>query len=269
VSYEYLSNDEWRDMWLRQAEFNDVSELPKMAPLEVQSRLHGTSGVAAMRGALKFRDVVLDNAEPVSRESKLLDFGCGWGRHIRVFLKDFERANIFAVDIDQSNVSLVNDLLPGLNTITCQENVRLPVLSSSIDRIISFSVFSHISENSARFWLSELARVLKPNCTLVITSWGRSLFDIFERIRVTGKCEYPWERNIDLAFPDKDGVKRKYDGGEYVFGRHGRTGASLDADLYGISLMPRKWIEINTDLHVDRVLDDPATVPQTTFLLRK
>lgn len=268
MNYHFLSNEQWREMWIRQAEFNDVSELPAMVPLDVQSRLHGTSGVSAMRGALKFRDVVLDNIGPVLLRSTLLDFGCGWGRHIRVFLKDFDRDNIFGVDIDQSNIDYINELLPGVNAILCKENVQLPIESSSIDLIISFSVFSHINEDSARYWLGELSRVLKPSGVAIITSWGRSLFDIFEKIKTTGQFDYAWEKNIDLAFNDKDAVKNMYENGQYVFGRHGNTGLHLDPNLYGISLMPKQWIENNTKFIIQSVIDSPRIVPQTTFILK-
>lgn len=87
MNFYYISNEQWGEMWIRQAEFNDVLELPSMASLDVQSRLHGTSGVLAMRGALKFRDVVLGNIGFVPPHATLLDFGCGWGDICQYFLK--------------------------------------------------------------------------------------------------------------------------------------------------------------------------------------
>lgn len=261
------SNEEWRNMWLRQAEFNDVPILPAMVPIEVQARLHGTSGVDAMRGALKFRDIVLNSIKPLKSDSTLLDFGCGWGRHIRTFLKDFRCENIYAVDIDPSNIGLINEFLPGVNGIVCHENVKLPIQSQSIELVISFSVFSHLNESSALFWINELSRVVKDSGRVIITSWGKSLFHIIERIGITGTYEYPWERNIDLSFPDKDVLIKQYNNGDYIFGRHGNTGPNLDGDLYGISLMSKQWIENNSKFVVEEVIDDPRRVPQATFIL--
>lgn len=99
-----------------------------------------------------------------------------------VFLKDFDREDIFGVVIDQSNFDYVNDLLLGVNIILCRENEQLLIAPSSIDVIISFSGFSHINEDSTLYWLAELYGVLRIGGFAVITSWGRSLFDIFNKI---------------------------------------------------------------------------------------
>ena len=36
------------------------------------------------------------------KDSKILDYGCGWGRIIRFFLKDVPSRNLFAVDPDKN-----------------------------------------------------------------------------------------------------------------------------------------------------------------------
>ena len=268
--HEY-SESTWESAWLRQAKSGDVYGLPPMVPETIQSRLHGTTGAAAMQGALKFRRVLKEKIGRISSDAKLLDFGCGWGRHIRVFLKDFRDMNIYGVDIDPANIALLKKCLPNeVNIIQCYEGQPIALASNSVDLIISFSVFSHINEESAKYWLNELRRLLKPEGYIVITSWGKALFDIFARLKETnGEIEYDWERNIDRSFPDKESIKRLYHAGQFVFGRHGSAGDSLDSNIYGISLMPKAWIENEMALKVENCIEDPSLVPQTTFILRK
>ncbi|MES1201644.1 MAG: class I SAM-dependent methyltransferase [Pseudomonadota bacterium] len=266
MRYQDLSEEQWRDMWLRQAEQNDVSELPRVAPQDVQRRLHGTSGVNPIAGALQFRRMVLDFAGPLQPDAQLVDLGCGWGRHIRVFLKDFAAQNIHGVDIDPANIALCRQYLPEVGFILCRESEPLELASRSVDVVISFSVFSHLSEDSARYWLNELARVTKPGGSIVVTSWGKALFDIAERIKRTGDIASPWEGNIARAFGDFDEVAPRYAAGEYIFGRHGNAGP-LDPDLYGISLMPKEWVEKNAPVRLRQFIDDPRVVPQATFFM--
>lgn len=268
TAFASLSETEWEQLWLRHAEDGSVAAFPPMAPLDRQQLLHGTSGVAAMQGALKFRRVLKRHLPKLPSSPRLLDFGCGWGRHIRAFLKDFPAPNITGVDIDPDNISLCRELLPGMSFVLSKEGAQLPVESDSQDLILSFSVFSHINEESAQFWLRELGRVLKPGGSMVVTSWGRSLFEVFERKRTTGQTLYAWEDNIARAFEDLNEVERRYHDGEFSFGRHMKSGP-LDPEVYGISLMPKRWIETHTPLRVWHWIEDTKIVPQTTFFISK
>lgn len=268
AEFAALSEEEWERLWLRHAEDGSVSMFPPMASLDRQQTLHGTSGVAAMQGALKFRRVLHRHLPKLPPSPRLLDFGCGWGRHIRVFLKDFAAADITGVDIDPENISVCRELMPEVSFVLSEEGASLPVEDDSQDLILSFSVFSHINEDSAKFWLRELARVLKPGGSMVVTSWGRALFEVFERKRTTGQTLYAWEDNITRAFNDLNEVERRYRDGEFSFGRH-MKGGTLDPEVYGISLMPKQWIERETSLRVWHWIEDTKVVPQTTFFLSK
>ena len=138
-----------------------------------------------------------------------------------------------------------------------------------VDLAISFSVFSHLCEESALFWLSNLSRVVKPNGFLVFTSWGKSLLRVFDKLDSNPEdYEYDWERNISAAFPDKQKVRNDYSEGRLVFGRHGSAGG-LNPDNYGIAMMPLAWVEANTNMKIVEFIDDSRIVPQATFILQK
>jgi SAM-dependent methyltransferase len=269
MDYTQIGEAEWGELWLRQAREGNVPGLPALAPEALQGRLHGTTGIQAMQGALAFRRRVLQTAGALKPNASMLDFGCGWGRHIRVFLKDFAVDRISGVDIDPANLDICRQLLPDIRFVQAVEGQALDLPDRSMDVIIAFSVFSHLNEASARFWLDELHRLLRPGGTAVVTSWGQAIFDIFDRLATTGELKFAWERNIDRSFPDKAETRRRYAAGEFVFGRHGSPGEALDPDVYGISLMPRVWVETQTPFRVIAYEDDPRRVPQTTFGLRR
>lgn len=270
MRYQDLSETDWRNLWLRQAQTGDVAELPPLASQDLQRKLHGITGVAAMTEALDFRSVVLGNIPTLPPAASLLDFGCGWGRHIRAFLKDFTSDRICGVDIDPHNLEICRRLLPDIGFIQSAEAQSLALPSASFDLIISFSVFSHINEHSAAFWLNEIARLLKPDGHAVVTSWGRALFAVADRIAAAGgRTNHAWERNISRAFPDLPTAKERYARGEFVFGRHGSTDAALDPDVYGLSLMSRKWIDRLGTVKVEKMIEDTKVVPQTTFFLTR
>ena len=44
-----------------------------------------------------------------SEETPLLDFGCGWGRVTRFFLKDVAPGNLMGVDIDERAITAQED----------------------------------------------------------------------------------------------------------------------------------------------------------------
>ncbi len=206
-----IPHERWEEMWIKQAEDGSIQELPKLVPEALQRKLHGTSGVGAMRGALAFRRTVLRECGSVGPDAKLLDFGCGWARHIRVFLKDFEPHNIYGIDIDPHNLDACRTFLPDVNFTQSVEHEPLELKDQSIDLAISFSVFSHINEESAKRWLGELFRVIKPGGRAVVTSWGNNLFEVFDRIEKTGKVEYDWEKTSSIhfrIFPMFDGAMR-------------------------------------------------------------
>lgn len=269
MDFQTLSDRQWEALWLEQASQGNVKDLPALAPQELQRRLHGTSGVAAIQGALAFRRRVLGFVGPIGADDKFLDFGCGWGRHIRVFLKDFKPENIVGVDIDPENIRVCEAHLPDCQFILSSEHQPLSLADASVKLAISFSVFSHINEESAKRWVGELFRVVKPGGFCVVTSWGRNLYDVFDRIKRTGQIEHEWERNIQRSFSDFPNAWKRYCEGEFVFGRHGSTGTALDPDVYGISLMPKQWLERNSQFQVQHYLDDPKIVPQTVFVLQR
>ncbi len=111
---------------------------------------------------------------------RLLDLGCGFGRHSYAALK--LGAEVTACDLGRAEVERVRDLAHLLRlegdisattfSAAVQGNaVGLPFESNSFDRVIASEVLEHVADDEAAF--AELARVLIPGGRLAVTipSW--------------------------------------------------------------------------------------------------
>ena len=111
---------------------------------------------------------------------RVLDLGCGFGRHSYEALK--RGAEVVACDLARPEVEQVRDLArllvasgevdESVMAAPVQGNaLGLPFDDNSFDRVIASEVLEHISDDESAF--AELARVLRPGGRLAVTipSW--------------------------------------------------------------------------------------------------
>jgi SAM-dependent methyltransferase len=109
---------------------------------------------------------------------RVLDLGCGFGRHAFESLR--RGAKVTACDFSLAELKDVNgmfgaiveaeaDALPATanGNATNGDATRLPFADGVFDRIIASEVLEHIPDDTAAF--RELARVLRPGGTLAVT----------------------------------------------------------------------------------------------------
>ena len=107
---------------------------------------------------------------------RVLDLGCGFGRHSHEALK--RGAEVVACDLGRVEVERVRDLarlMMAENEIDATvlaasvqgDAVRLPFDGGSFHRVIASEVLEHVSDDEAAF--AELARVLRPGGRLAVT----------------------------------------------------------------------------------------------------
>jgi hypothetical protein len=104
AKFSGLSDAEWLRVLKR-----SVSEpvidgilMPGFPAAEIQVGIQGSANEAALEQAFDFyRETKAYAAfcgRPLVQERRLLDFGCGWGRLIRPFMKDINPANIYGFE---------------------------------------------------------------------------------------------------------------------------------------------------------------------------
>jgi SAM-dependent methyltransferase len=116
---------------------------------------------------------------PVEPGERVLDMGCGGGRHAFALYR--RGANVVALDLDAAELKDVAGMFaaiaPEVPEGATAQAVRgsayaLPFADASFDRIIAAEVLEHLPEDTRA--MAELARVLKPGGSIAVTvpRWG-------------------------------------------------------------------------------------------------
>ncbi len=228
-----MTSAQWSNLWLRAAGGEPVEvNLPPFPPEDVQKITNNVSGVETMRGAAQFYRVA---DEEMTRclsgnlaDLKLLDFGAGWGRITRLFLRSIAPANLYGIDVDERLVGAGRDLLPGVSFERLVSGGPLPYADGQFDVVVANSVFSHLSLDFHLFYIKEIARVMRGGGLLLATTLSQRHLEAAtgdERTRA-------WLSGI---FHDLDAARKNLSGGTLIHGDTRRWPG------YGMTYVPDGW----------------------------
>ena len=223
--FGHLSADEWCDLQVASMTWPVIGglEFPHFAPQEVQERTHGTSGEAALREAAGFYKFVSSKAffrQKAIPAAHFLDFGAGWGRIGRYFLRDFDLNCFFAFEPRRTVCFLARSLNPYLCAFSGEEIPDQALPANWFDFVVGWSVFSHLSEFSTSAWLTELARIMRPDGYCVLTTFGMRFLDHLAQCQADlkdGKEIHWYYQNCLDAAGDLAEQRRRYLRGEFVW----------------------------------------------------
>lgn len=147
--------------------------LPKMPSDEVQRAWAGDSGLSLLYKGTSFVKSALKYV-PYGRiradNLRALDYGCGWGRLLRLFSKYFPIGSLEGVDPwDESIKACLASGIRHPLAICDYLPQTLPTRNQQFDFIYAFSVFTHLSMRAFTTCLDTLRRHLSPEGVLVIT----------------------------------------------------------------------------------------------------
>ena len=138
----------------------------------LQKAFVGSAYDHALDEAWNFHQLTLEAMERFRRPcraARYLDFGCGWGRVGRFFLREFERGDMAGVDVDPDMVRFCTDAgVPG-HHLLAENGRRLPFTDASFRLVTAYSVFTHLPEPLFKAWLTELLRITAKGGLLVFT----------------------------------------------------------------------------------------------------
>lgn len=154
---------------------NVYGRLPRLPSAEIQRNYVGNDGttlehmtaafVRNLRGIVQRR---FPNGFPY--DGKILDYGCGWGRIIRMMPYFTEPKNLFAVDPMQKSLDLCRELNVTGTFSLCQILPdSVPFSPIQFDLVYAFSVFTHLSEEVSRAVLRAVRERITDRGTFVIT----------------------------------------------------------------------------------------------------
>ena len=134
---------------------------------------------------------------------RVLDAGCGVGRHLLPLLKAGFR--VWGADCDAQvlrllKASLANSAAPAAAANLVQADLnRLPFASGAFDLVVSVNVINHGDAATFRDYCRELDRVLKPGGHLFIYTSPR---EAGEKVRLPQTRELEPGTLVDIATPD-------------------------------------------------------------------
>lgn len=250
--------------------------LPSLPPEEIQVRFTGTHSEDTLREAFAFYQIV-------SRETRgghprsAVDFGCGWGRITRFFIKDFGKDGLLGVDPIGGMIDLCRSSNPWATFEQIDLFPPLDLPSASVDVIFAFSVFSHLTEEVHLQWLAEFARVLRPGGSLIVTTRERDFILDCAAIReqendLTSVSKFRRIGTVGArsAFLDTQGALERYDAGEYCCDPIG-AGEDLPSATYGETAIPFAYVQRRwpPNFRVVEFLDAVPGVKQNIIVARR
>lgn len=219
--------------------------LPGFPPDEIQKRTTGQSGVPTLKEAFVFYQdcyrTFKELALPFKDNSLLLDFGCGWGRISRFFLRDIPIRNLYGIDVMPEFTKICSETFESQNFATVDPFPPTHFHDNTFNFIVGYSVFSHLSESACTKWMNEFARILIPGGILALTTRSRDFLKFCENQQ--GQERSGYLEALSRLFPDFDQARKKYDNGEFlhsnVQGVNG--GGKMTSEFYGETFIPEKY----------------------------
>ncbi|WP_424360354.1 class I SAM-dependent methyltransferase [Methylocystis parvus] len=250
----------------------DGIELPRFPHPELQRRVVGSADAQALNEAFAFFTLVKGYAEalamPVHAKTPVLDFGCGWGRFTRMFWGDVDSDALFGVDVEPETLAVCKGVGTPGSFSHIEPNGPLPYADQSFSLIVAYSVFSHLPQRLADYWMGELARVAKPGCVIAYTVEPRGFLDFI--LEIPSPPRNDWERGLAQFKTRVFDLFEDYDDGRFCY-LPTSGGMRLTADIYGDSIVPESYIREawGKYFRCHAYIDEPARFPQAVVIGQK
>lgn len=237
-----------------------MSELPRIVdvqqsaplnpPQDIQEQFVGSSYESAFTDAATFVSVIDDwsykhRGEGLNSAFRVIDFGAGWGRISRMLLSRVSPSTLYALDVDQRMIALIQATLPGVNALTVSPLPPTALGTGSVDALVAFSVFSHLSGHAHEAWAGEIGRLVAPGGMVAITVLDQAFFG-----QVAGAQHAAAEgdggsfaEELGRTFPDLAGAIAGYDAGQIQYSGSGGGGNVLTGDYYGWAAAPPGYVQ--------------------------
>lgn len=275
-AFKEISTEEWLKVLLESISKAVVRgvQMPGYPDSALQASIVGSSNEHALREAWGFYREILDYAAKhhisFGTNTALLDFGCGWGRNYRFFLKNVPASNLHGIDVDPTLVELCKSIFPVGNFHVVNPLPPTDFPNNHFDIIYAYSVFSHLSEQAHLEWLKEFCRILKPAGLLIVTTQAKGFLDYCESLRQAKEHPTLWHQSLSISFGNLDEARKCYDEGGYLFEPSGGGGVRT-SDFYGDTLISpgyvrREWVRF---LEIIDFVDDKNRLAQAMIVAKK
>ena len=148
--------------------------LPAMASDDVQRKWTGACGTPLLQQSLDFvravrTEFVAATGRPLEG-AKILDYGCGYGRLLRLMMRYAVLDNLVGCDPLEESIQICReDGIPCRLDVTDFLPESLPYPDETFDLMFAFSVFTHTSLRASKAALAALRKTAVPDALLAIT----------------------------------------------------------------------------------------------------
>ena len=273
------SDQDWLDILVSSLHVPEIEgvAMPVFPHDDLQRAMHGHCGEVSLHEAHAFFREVKAYAHyagrPFAAHRRLLDFGCGWGRTLRLFMKDIVADNLYGADSTSRFLTEARRCNPALNFLSCSIAPPTVLAAESLDYIVSWSVFSHLDEFLGTRWIEEFARLLKPGGLLMITTQSRRFIAFCAEMRMRRasgiRLEHGWYEACADSFIDEAHENARYEAGHFL---HAAPASRPNPQShYGEAIIPRGYIvkHWSAMFRLVEFLDNPARLPQVLVVLQK
>jgi SAM-dependent methyltransferase len=271
-AFSGCSDEEWLVILKRSVTESVINgvRFPRFPDPKLQATVVGSSNEQTLDEASAFYAFLKDRSakigSPITKASRVLDFGCGWGRYLRFFWKDVDAANLYGVDASAEVLSICRETgVPG--TLRQIEPLgRLPFEDGFFTHVMAYSVFTHLPEKVHLHWMAEIARVMQPGASFCLTLESRRFLDFVGGLD-GDIAETEWHRMMSRFAPSVPSFKDAFDAGKVVFMP---TNEGCE-DTYGDAVVPLSYIEQNWkhNFRVSEYVDDPAKFWQAVLVVQR
>lgn len=271
-----LTQDEWTQTLIDSIDTRTIDgvSFPTFPPAETQNRIHGHDNATSIIEAAAFYDFACRHniAGPNAKwfgTGYVLDYGAGWGRIVRPFMRDFPLKHIIGYEPGGEFVTVARAHNPYVTFLSggyMPDGILPP---DRFDLAIGWSVYSHLSEVATIAWLKETARILRVGGAAMYTTWGMRFL---ERLKVeeeqmrAGEDIHWYSRVCLLGAGDINQRISDYQDGKFVWFD------SLDNPLYGETFISQTALQNLINAHqlpLKISVFDTETLDQDVFILER
>ena len=248
--------------------------LPALPSAWHQRNWTGAAGDETLVPALEFQRLVhrvvdAHGSKPFG-SCNFLDFGSGWGRILRFFLRDVPAENLHGRDCWKEIVEISSRDNPWCDFQHIGVLPPLPDAAGSIDVVYLVSVFSHLSEAAHLAWMEEFHRVLAPGGLVIATTRAKDYLLRMDRNRRKDRSKGAYQSMLATdSFPDIQATLRDYEQGRHCYSPTG-GGGPLDAEFYGEAAIPPGYPQEHwAGFEIVQTIAPHGSIDQLTFVARK